>query len=123
MPRRPTVEKREEWRQRLARYAQSNLTVTQFCLRERISACSFYQWRKRLKTDRPGTGPLPKPAAGFQTVQVVSPLDAAADRPTTIRVGPDLEIELGSDLDVVKAVLHQVLHGRNTTRHEGGASC
>jgi hypothetical protein len=56
-------------------------------------------------------------------VQVVSPLDAAADRPTTIRVGPDLEIELGSDLDVVKAVLHQVLHGRNTTRHEGGASC
>ena len=123
MPRRPNVEKREEWRQRLARYARSNMTVTQFCLRERISACSFYQWRKRLEADTPGTAPLPKPAAGFQTVHVASPFDAAADRPTTIRVGPDLEIELGNDLNVVKAVLRQVLHGRNATRHKDGASC
>ena len=121
MPRRPTVEKREVWRQRLARYAQSNLTVTQFCLRERISACSFYQWRKRFAADTPESSA--KPPARFQTVHVVSALDAATDQPTMIRVGSDLEIELGNDLDVVNAVLRQVLHSKSTTRQEGGASC
>jgi hypothetical protein len=56
-------------------------------------------------------------------VLVVSPLGAATDRPTRIRVGPDLEIELGNDLNVVQAVLRQVLRGKNATRHQGGASC
>lgn len=39
------------WRGRLARFAKSNLTVKEFCRRERVSDLSFYQWRKRLQLD------------------------------------------------------------------------
>ena len=40
------------WRERLARFAKSNLTVKEFCRRERVSDPSFYQWRKRLQLER-----------------------------------------------------------------------
>jgi hypothetical protein len=36
------------WRDRLARFRKSDLTVTEFCRREGVSTPSFYQWRKRL---------------------------------------------------------------------------
>ena len=38
------------WRSRLQRFQSSGMTVVQFCRRERVSAPSFYQWRKRLAT-------------------------------------------------------------------------
>ena len=37
------------WRDRLARFGRSNLTVKQFCRQEGVSDAAFYQWRKRLK--------------------------------------------------------------------------
>ena len=37
------------WRDRLARFNKSNLTVAQFCQQEGVSDPTFYQWRKRLK--------------------------------------------------------------------------
>jgi len=39
----------KRWRDRLARWRQSGLSVSEFCWRERVSAPSFYQWRKRLQ--------------------------------------------------------------------------
>ncbi len=36
------------WRDRLARFRKSKLTVAEFCRQEGISNPSFYQWRKRL---------------------------------------------------------------------------
>ena len=36
------------WRDRLRRFARSQLSVTEFCRREQVSEPSFYQWRKRL---------------------------------------------------------------------------
>ena len=35
------------WRDRLARFRKSNLTVAEFCQQEGVSDPSFYQWRKR----------------------------------------------------------------------------
>ena len=39
------------WRDRLARFRKSKLSVTEFCRHEGVSDPSFYQWRKRLRKD------------------------------------------------------------------------
>ena len=36
------------WRDRLARFRGSGLTIREFCAMEHVSLPSFYQWRKRL---------------------------------------------------------------------------
>jgi transposase-like protein len=42
------------WRDRLARFTKSNLTVRQFCHQEGVSNPSFYKWRTRLKKGTQG---------------------------------------------------------------------
>ena len=40
------------WRNRLARFAASKLTVEAFCRSEAVSMASFYGWRTRLRSGR-----------------------------------------------------------------------
>jgi hypothetical protein len=40
-----------KWRERIGRWKQSKLTVTEFCRREQVSQPSFFQWRKRLRDE------------------------------------------------------------------------
>ena len=40
--------KGREWEERLRRYADSQLTVGEFCVREGVSVAAFYVWRKKL---------------------------------------------------------------------------
>ena len=40
--------KGREWEERLRRYADSQLTVGEFCVREGVSVAAFYVWRMRL---------------------------------------------------------------------------
>ena len=40
------------WRDRLARFAASKLTVQAFCLNEAVSVASFYLWRTRLRNSQ-----------------------------------------------------------------------
>jgi hypothetical protein len=42
------VRKRSEWLDRLGRFSRSNLSVTEFCRRERVSVPSYYHWRRKL---------------------------------------------------------------------------
>ena len=42
------MNKTEEWRKRLARHAKSNLSVAEFCAKEKYSTASFYVWRSKL---------------------------------------------------------------------------
>ena len=52
------------WRNRLARYAGSKLTVEAFCQSEAVSVASFYLWRTRLRNSQgksltaPRAGPV-----------------------------------------------------------------
>lgn len=39
---------RQRWTDLLNRFDESGLTVAEFCKRERCSAASFYQWRRKL---------------------------------------------------------------------------
>jgi hypothetical protein len=40
--------KGREWEERLRRYADSQLTVGDFCVWEGVSVAAFYVWRKKL---------------------------------------------------------------------------
>lgn len=45
-------QRRTLWTQRLAQFRDADLTVAEFCRRERVSVPSFYAWRKRLAQTR-----------------------------------------------------------------------
>jgi len=44
--------KGREWEERLRRYADSQLTVGEFCVWEGVSVAAFYVWRKKLAVVR-----------------------------------------------------------------------
>jgi len=63
--------KGREWEERLRRYADSQLPVGEFCVREGVSVAAFYVWREKLAVGEPGrrtTGGGGSPA----TAEVVS---------------------------------------------------
>jgi hypothetical protein len=63
--------KEQFWRQTLARWRQSELTVRAYCAQYGLSEPSFYAWRKVLaRRDRRAAEPA-GPAAVFVPVQIV----------------------------------------------------
>ncbi|QDV40668.1 hypothetical protein Enr13x_69930 [Stieleria neptunia] len=50
MPQFPNPQLAQQWRDRIERFAQSDLTVADFCDREGYSVASFYQWRRKLRS-------------------------------------------------------------------------
>ena len=62
-----------QWRVRLQRFEQSQLTVAEFCEVESVSTASFYQWKGKLKRSQ-----SPKHEAGtFIAVELRSTSRAA----------------------------------------------
>lgn len=57
---------RQAWVDRIDRFEQAGQTVAQFCAAEGVSPASFYQWRRKLRSDAPVTQPL----AGFLPVKL-----------------------------------------------------
>ena len=84
------------WRNRLARFRRSHLTVAEFCRREGVSNPSFYQWRKRLdpSESRASAGRHRQrsatthgdPASPFVPVTVVSSPMAEIEFPNGVRI-------------------------------------
>jgi transposase-like protein len=50
----PSVNLRDQWRERIAEHARSSLSIKQFCKDRSIAEHAFYSWRKRLRE----TGPV-----------------------------------------------------------------
>jgi hypothetical protein len=74
--------KRREWGERLARFERWGGTVETFCRAERVSAPSFYQWRRKLKTHVEPEREAQRSARRvekFVPVQLVSTTSAAVD--------------------------------------------
>ena len=46
---RPAANSREQWRERIAEHARSDISVKQFCKDRGIAEHAFYYWRKRLR--------------------------------------------------------------------------
>ncbi len=62
-----------QWRNWLAEFEQSNLTVVEFCESVGTSVASFYKWRHRLKSPRRNaTEPIGRIATGQQGIKVLS---------------------------------------------------
>jgi transposase len=103
--RRPDPALHEQWRQRLARFDSSGLSVTAFCAREGVPLPSFYAWRRRLNgsTVRPQTADLDTPTvqAPFVPVRIREAASVELHLPggTTLRLTP------GCDLGFVRSLV------------------
>jgi hypothetical protein len=96
--------KRAEWQERLRRFRTSGMTVTRFCEVERVSAPSFYQWRRKLNAAAGSTGGAPV----FQQV-VVTPAASSPRSGLLVRLASGAEIEVGAgDLEVIRAVVGEL---------------
>lgn len=49
---------RQAWADRIDRFEQAGQTVAQFCAAEGVSPASFYQWRRKLRSEAPARQPL-----------------------------------------------------------------
>ena len=118
MSRGPQPRKVQQWTDRLSRFVKSKQTVSQFCLSEGISQPSFYQWKKKLAANKDFAlaGRTMSGAKVFKPVELRSVIQTA----TTIRVGGDIEIQLGNDLPTVAAVVGQLVKQATDSARNGG---
>ena len=71
MARSVDVGKFAEWRARLERFRQAEISVTRFCRGEQVSVPSFYQWRKKVLDDSARQKDWPRAVAAFAPVRLV----------------------------------------------------
>jgi hypothetical protein len=80
----------EQWRELLARFAQSGQSREQFCAEQDLSAGSFTQWQRKLREPVPGEANVAE-----ETVFIELPRSGPAEPPP----GPwELELQLGAGL-------------------------
>lgn len=123
MPRGSKPEKINQWTERLKRFRKSGQTVARFCQAEGVSQPSYYHWKKKL-ADRAKSARKPKATEHtFRAVEVSPPFTTPSPSATTIRLAGGIEIELGTDLQVVEAILKQLLEMPTDVSSAGGSSC
>jgi hypothetical protein len=91
MARSVDVRKLSEWRARLERFRQAEISVTRFCRGEQVSVPSFYQWRKKLADDSARHNDWPRAMEAFAPVRLVETASVAAWLPGGTRI----EIPIG----------------------------
>ncbi len=91
--------------------------MSEFCRGEKVSPKSFYRWRQKL-------GGLPPRKAGRRVGRGTKTIDPAQFQPVVvaareqdivgarIRLPNGVEIELGSDAQVIEKLFAQLLHTR-----------
>jgi hypothetical protein len=89
---------RATWAARLARFAESTLTVTAFCDRERVSVPAFYYWKRRLDDACPAVAADPVPLLPVRLTGSPSPVELLLPGGAVLRLSP------GCDLDFVRAL-------------------
>lgn len=110
--------KLQEWRERLARFKESNQTVASFCASEGVSQPSFYKWKQRLANTarvksrkRRQRALSPNRSVGFQSVLVTPPEGAASVK---IQLPGGALIELSNDMSIIAQVVGQLLQQQGT---------
>ena len=88
----------EQWRERLSRFEQANLSAAAFCASEGVSLPSFYSWRRRLRPAPPAD-----PAGGPHLVPVR--LAPAAPVELVLPSGAVLRLAEGCDLAFVRSLV------------------
>lgn len=67
------------WSERIKRFESSTATIAQFCATEGCSQASFYQWRRKLRSE----APQPQPSTAFVPVKLAAPVGPEQPRPQT----------------------------------------
>jgi hypothetical protein len=96
----------ELWRDRLARFPASGLTVAQFCAIEVCSVPSFYSWKRRLAAEAldNATPQQCHAAAGARLLPVrVQPAGPPAE--LVLPSGAVLRLPMGTDLAWVRSLV------------------
>ena len=129
MSRRADGRKLAEWRGRFERFRRSGLSVSRFCVAEKVSIPSYYQWRKKLAarsladTSRSAAGAAA--AESCARVRLVGAANVAAWLPG----GTRLEIPLGDaramQLAIEALVRADASHSLTSlaVARAGGATC
>lgn len=93
----------QEWRERLEDYAQSEMTVQEWCDFNRTTIHQYYYWRRRLAK------PAPQNTANgtWQAINLVDTASPPTTKPSlSVRVaGADIEVEPGFDPNLLRAVV------------------
>ena len=111
-----TVQRETVWRNRLARFAASKLTVEAFCRRESVPVGTFYGWQARLRARDADVGTAPRTALALSpspfldlgSVNSLASRTASAGRdhaPHHPHPSLDIRLDLGGGV-----VLHIVRH-------------
>lgn len=93
------------WARRLERFEAADLTVREFCQRERISQPSFYLWRKKLagQQRKSPTDPVAPRLAEVELSGIAGTL--AQNQEIVIRWPGGVEIGLGQNVDALERVI------------------
>ena len=96
------VGKEQYWRQAVADWQQSGLSVTAFCQQRQLQVQAFFRWRKLLAVrDQPeaGCAEAATPPALFLPVQLRSPAPPAPEQPFEIVLASGLLLRVRPGFD------------------------
>lgn len=85
MPRSIDSAKRQQWSERLQRFATSGQTIAAFCQSESVSVPSFFQWRRKLATT-PDNDAMVSPRHAFVPVHITSAAEVEVHLPNGARI-------------------------------------
>jgi hypothetical protein len=108
MSRSASVGKRSEWLDRLRRFRRSNLSVTEFCRREKVSVPSYYHWRRKLAKATSEGGARREPVT-FIPVHLAGSSDLQVAFPNGARVTLSLHHR-----ELVRPVIESIALARTT---------
>ena len=97
------TEIREGWKQRVADQEQSGLSVRAYCKQRGLGEHSFYQWRKRLRTEGPVSFALVEEGKAARAERAPGMLELALNGGERLRI-PCEEAALELVLLVVRAL-------------------
>jgi len=90
-----------EWQERLSRFEESDLTVSRFCSRERVSVPTFWYWRRKCADN--GV-PLES------STSVFAPVDIIGNRSVPLRFPTGAVLEIPEDRpDLVRLAIEALL--------------
>ena len=110
------LRKEHHWRQLLARYQQSGLSVRAFCAQEGCSEPSFYAWRRELAARDQQAASAQRPAGkhrlarrAFVPVHVVpDAMPATGTLEVVLRSGQLLRVSTGCDVTWLRQLIAQL---------------
>ena len=92
----------QEWRDRLEDFAQSEMTVQQWCDFNALPVHQYHYWRRRLAT--PKTDPHDN--ATWMALSVIEPAPLPTPTGLTLRIaGAEIQITSGFDQSLLRAVV------------------